>query len=76
MSLETSDEIAGFYGSQELLTKKIMKTEEVIKKIQEVKISQVQNVAKDVFQNKKLNLAAIGPFKEENKKEFEKLLSL
>ncbi len=76
MGLETSDEIAGFYGSQELLTKKIMRIEKVVKKVREVKIGQIQSVAKDVFQNKKLNLAAIGPFKEKNKKEFEKLLSL
>jgi len=76
MGLETSDEIAAFYGSQEILTKKILNLEEVLKNIQAVSSEQIKEIAQDIFQNKKVNLAVIGPFEEERKKEFEKLLSL
>jgi predicted Zn-dependent peptidase len=76
MGLETSDEIAEFHGIQEIMTKEIISAEEVIKKIQSVKTGEISEVAKDIFDGKKLNLAAIGPFKEGDEKEFEKILSL
>lgn len=61
LGLETSDDVAFFYGEQELLEKKIAIAEEIAKKIQSVTATQVLDVAKDIFQNKKLNLALIGP---------------
>jgi predicted Zn-dependent peptidase len=76
MELESSDEIAGFHGMQEVLTKKLMKPEELIAKIQAIKSEEITEAAKGVFKNEKLNLAGIGPFKEEDGKEFEKILSL
>jgi predicted Zn-dependent peptidase len=76
MELESSDEIAGFHGMQELMTRKMMEPNELIEKIQAVKSEEITEAARDAFRNEKLNLAAIGPFKEENGKEFEKILSL
>ena len=73
LSLESSDEWASFYGSQEILTKQIFSPEEVVEKIQRVKAEEIAAVAKDIFQNNKLNLALIGPF--EDKEKFEKILS-
>ena len=67
LSLESTDDIANFYGGQELLKRKIHKMEEKAKEIRATTISQIQNLAKDIFQNKKLNLALIGPFKEKAK---------
>ena len=67
LSLESTDDIANFFGGQEILKHSIDSIEEKIKKIRSVTAEQVQNLAKDIFQNKKLNLAIIGPYKDKNK---------
>lgn len=72
LGLETSDQLAGFYGSQEILTGKLISPEKLIEKIKAVKTEEITTVAKDIFQNRKLNLAVIGPF--EDKSGFEKIL--
>jgi len=72
LSLESTDDIAGFYGNQELMRKEIKTLEQKIKEINEVKASDILKIAKIIFQTKQLNLALIGPFKES--KEFEKIL--
>ena len=72
LSLESSDDIANFYGGQELLKRKIRSAEKKAKEIRKVTASQIQNLAKDIFQNNKLNLALIGPFKDKAK--FSKIL--
>lgn len=72
LSLELSDDIANFYGGQELLKKEIHKAEEKAKKIRKVTASQIQTLAQDIFKNNKLNLALIGPLKEKAK--FTKIL--
>lgn len=72
--LESSDVKASFYGAQELLEKKILTPEEVFKEIDKVTADDILKVAKDIFQPKKLNLALIGPFKNQDK--FQKLLKL
>jgi len=74
MDLESSDELAGFLGAQEILKKDILSPKEMIKKIKSVKLSAVNDLAREVFQNKNLNLALIGPFK--NKKDFEEILKI
>lgn len=74
LSIETSDELASFYGFQEILKNEIMKPEEVIKKIQTVNANDVLEAAKDIFQPEKLNLAIIGPFKD--RKPFANLLKI
>ncbi|MEK7549090.1 MAG: pitrilysin family protein [Patescibacteria group bacterium] len=74
LSLESSDEWASFYGGQEILTKETLSPQEVAEKIQAVKAEEIMAVAKDIFQNNKLNLALIGPF--EDKKKFEKILKI
>ncbi len=63
LSLESSDDIANFHGGQELLRRKIYKAEEKAEEIRKVTVRQIQNLAKDIFKNQKLNLALIGPFK-------------
>ncbi|MEK7453174.1 MAG: pitrilysin family protein [Patescibacteria group bacterium] len=74
MDIESSDELAIFLGSQEILKNEILTLEDLIKRIEKVKLSQVNNLAKEIFQDKNLNLALIGPFK--NKKEFDGLLKV
>ncbi|MCD4705552.1 insulinase family protein [bacterium] len=72
INLETSDQIANFVSNQEILLGKISTPEQHFKKIDKVSVVDIQNVAKDIFVNKKLNLAIIGEYK--NKSEFEKIL--
>jgi len=67
LSLESSDDIANFLGSQELLKKEIKNLEEKTKEIREVTAFQIQSLAKEIFKDKKLNLALIGPFKDKSK---------
>ncbi len=72
LSLESSDDIANFYGGQELLKKELKNIEEKAREIRHVDSKEIQALARDIFQDKKLNLAIVGPFKE--KKSFLKIL--
>ena len=74
LSIETSDELASFYGSQEIIKKSILKPEDVIKKIMAVTADDILEVANDIFKPEKLNLAVIGPYKD--KKQFASLLKM
>lgn len=74
IELETSDALAGFYGQQELFHKKIMSPKEVLDKIESVTAGDVLAVARDIMDNRSLNLAMIGPFKDNS--EFEKILKI
>lgn len=72
LSLESSDDIANYYGGQELLKKEIKSADEKAVEIRKVTAKQIQDLAKDIFKDKGLNLALIGPFKEKAK--FTKIL--
>ena len=67
LSLEASDDIANFYGGQELLKKEIKNAEEKASELRKVTSEQIQSLAKEIFKNERLNLALIGPFKEKAK---------
>ncbi|MCX6752851.1 MAG: pitrilysin family protein [Candidatus Nomurabacteria bacterium] len=64
MGLESTDDVANFYGGQEIMVKKIENAEDKAKKIRAVTPKQVRDMARKIFQDKNLNLALIGPFKE------------
>ena len=66
LNFETSDEIASFYGGQEIIKREISSLEDLLEKIQSVSAEEIQAVARDIFKNEKLNLALIGPFKDKN----------
>ena len=72
LALESSDELAMYYGGQEILKKEMMKPEELVKKIEAVGKKEITALAKEIFQDAKLNLAMIGPYKDT--KPFEKIL--
>jgi predicted Zn-dependent peptidase len=72
LSLESSDDIANFYGAQELLKKKIVLAEDRAKELRKVTARDIKDLANSIFVDKNLNLALIGPFKEE--KNFLKIL--
>ena len=74
MGLEASDEVAMFFVDQEVRKKKIMTVEEIFAKIEKVTTKDILRIAKDIFQNNKLNLAIIGPHK--NEAEIKKILNM
>lgn len=74
LNLETSDELASWLGTQEVLKREILTPEQLFDKIEAVSASDLQRVAQNIFQPAKLNLALIGPFKEKEK--FERLLKI
>jgi predicted Zn-dependent peptidase len=74
LSLESSDSQALFYGAQELLENKITEPSEIFKEIDSVTPDDILRVSKDIFKNKKINLAILGPIS--NREKLEKILKL
>jgi len=64
LELESSDELANFYGMQEVLKKMEVSPQEFAKKIRAVTPAEVKGVANRIFTNDRLNLALIGPFRD------------
>ncbi|MES2088030.1 MAG: pitrilysin family protein [Patescibacteria group bacterium] len=64
LSLESSDELAQFIGMQEVLRKPIKLAEQVSKEIEMVTPEQIKALAQKLFIDQSLNLAIIGPFKD------------
>lgn len=74
LGLESSDSLADFYGFQEILREEIKSPKEMEKEIEKVTAQEIQKVAKEIIQNKKLNLAIVGKYKDEER--FRKILSV
>lgn len=72
LGLESSDELAQFLGSQEVLCKPLKDEKHVVREIEAVTASDIQNLARQIFKSEKLNLALIGPFKDQ--KDFQSIL--
>ena len=68
LSLETSDSYADFYSFQELMGLPIRTPQEKAKKVEQVSAKDIQKMAENLFTDENLNLAIIGPYKDE--KEF------
>ncbi|MDD4607111.1 MAG: pitrilysin family protein [Patescibacteria group bacterium] len=60
LTLEDSAMLASFYGAQKLLMSQILNPEEKFKKIDQVKASQIQEIAQEIFTQNKFSLALIG----------------
>ncbi|MEK7121451.1 MAG: insulinase family protein, partial [Patescibacteria group bacterium] len=74
LGLEHSDAVANAYAGPVLFENKVLTPEEELVKIKKVILQEVHNVAKEVFDNAKLNLAVIGPF--EDDKIFKRILNI
>ena len=72
LGLESSDDKASFYATQELLMKNILTPEQIIEKIEKITAVDIQRVARDIFVPEKLNFAILGKHKDD--KLFQKLL--
>lgn len=65
LGLESSDSIAEFYGMQEVLRGETRNPQDLAAKIEKVTAKQVRDIAKELFQDKNLNLAVIGDVADE-----------
>jgi len=74
LSLDSPDNQASFYATQELLEDKILAPQEKFEKIDAVSINDIKKVAEDIFVPEKLNLALIGPIEESRKEGLKKIL--
>lgn len=72
LGLESSDDIANFFGGQEVLHKELQTIKDIEKKINAVTAGDIKTLAKKLFKNELLNLAVIGPY--EDKASFQKIL--
>ena len=72
--LENSMNIASDYCDSVLFEKKVLTPEERLGKINSVKLDEVNQLAKDIIVNEKLNFAIIGPYKDED--QFNKILKI
>ncbi len=64
LGLEASDDLASFFGLQEVLTNDVLTVEQKFSMMDKVTLADIKNVAEDIFQDKNLNLAVIGPLKD------------
>jgi predicted Zn-dependent peptidase len=72
LSLEQPETVANIVGMQELIYNKVMTPEEMMAEVEKVTAKDIMRVANDIFVNEKLNLAIVGPYKDEEK--FKKIL--
>jgi len=75
LGLETSDSRAEYCASNLIMKGKIESPDEEISKINKVTVKDIKDLAKMIFVDEKLNLAIIGPYKDEDRGRFEKLLT-
>lgn len=74
LELEDSKSVASLFAGSWLLEDKIRTPDEIMMKIDEVTPFDVKKVACDIFKEETLNLAIIGPYKDEER--FRKILKL
>jgi predicted Zn-dependent peptidase len=65
LTLEDSENVADWYAKQELLQHRTLSPEAKMKLFDRVTLADIKAVARDIFRDELLNLAVIGPFKDE-----------
>ncbi|MBI2888581.1 MAG: insulinase family protein [Candidatus Liptonbacteria bacterium] len=63
LGVETSDELASFYGGQEIITRKLERPEAVARQVAKVSADDIRRVARELFKNSMISLSAIGPYR-------------
>jgi predicted Zn-dependent peptidase len=74
LSLESSSDMAFYYGQQETVLHKIESPKNIIEGIKAVSIENIQTMARKIFNKKTMKFAIIGPYKKKEEKKFRKLL--
>ncbi len=67
MALESSDEYADYFGFQEVLHLPIKTPEQYLKEVKSVTTKDIKRVAAQIFDEKNIKLALVGPHKDKNK---------
>ena len=67
LSMEDTHSIAGWYGRQVILGEEILTVDDVTAAIDTVTAQDVQRVARDLFRTEWMNLAVVGPFKNDGR---------
>ena len=65
LGLESSDDLAEYYGTQEVMRREMRTPKEKEKIIRAVTAEDVRKMARKIFVEKNLNLALIGPMKDD-----------
>lgn len=73
-SLESSLDLAWYYGLESIFRNKILLPKDQEKLIRSVTAEEIRKIARKIFVEKNLNLAIVGPFKDEEK--FKALLKI
>jgi len=76
LQLETSDELAQFYGGEMAISGKIRTPGEILEKVRAVTVKDVRSVAEDIFKNDRLNFAAIGMIENSAKERVKNIFKL
>jgi len=63
LSIETSDALGYFYGTQEIMDMKPSSPFEIARKIRQVTSEDILKTAGGIVKNNRLNMALVGPFK-------------
>jgi predicted Zn-dependent peptidase len=66
LRFEDSQNVALWYGGQEILTQQILDIDDVISIVDAIAIDELKEVAKEILTESGLNLAVIGPIKKDN----------
>ncbi|GAG94394.1 unnamed protein product, partial [marine sediment metagenome] len=74
LSLESTLSRAFWLGNRTLLHGRPSTFDEIKEKIEEVKVKDVQKMAQNIFSKDKINLSIVGPFKKNDKEEYNSLL--
>ena len=61
LGLEASDELASFYGVQEIDGMPLMTPQELVERVSSVTPEEIRDVAREIFRDDRLNMAVIGP---------------
>lgn len=72
LQLETSDQVAEFYGGEEAVTGSIKTPNEVLEKIKAITSENIMTVAREIITNERINLAVIGSISDKAKEETQK----
>ena len=66
LRFEDSQNVALWYGGQEILTQQILDIDDVISIVDAITIDELKEVAKEILTDSGLNLAVTGPVKKDN----------
>lgn len=76
MGLEGNAAVADMMGLQMILTGKVRSLQEMLQKIDEVTVQDVLEAAQSYLHKDSIRLAMIGPYEQDKKQEFEKLMEI